>query len=134
MNIVPNEVHFSGYPTDHLIGVLPDEQDMQRLMSSLDASELPTQTVKVFVGATGAQQFGGEHHGLRSWLGDLTRTLTGTSEGRLSYMDALDSGHVVVAVDLRDRSAQKQTVAALFKAAGARDINFLGSLMVETLD
>ena len=134
MNSVPNEFRFNGYPTDHLLGILADAGSMQRLTSKLDTFELPEGAVKVFVGESGARQFGGEHQGLRSWLEEMSRTVAGTSAGYLAYMDALKLGHYVVAVDLQGKPEDKQAVAEAFKAADAQDINFLSKLMVETFE
>ena len=134
MNIVPNAFRFGGYPTDHLLGILPDAESVEQLDSALLATGFPPPAVKVFVGEEGVQQFGGGHQGLRSWFEELSRTVSGTSEGRADYLDALTSGQYVVAVDLHGRGGEKRTVADLFKAAQAHDINFLGRLMVDALD
>lgn len=130
MDVVPNQAHFTHYPTNHVLGILADEATVDRLCRALRGLGLSNERVKVFYGAQGKHNFSGQ----RGWLERTVQQLTGTSQDKLGYTGALDGGRYVVAADLHGQLDAREQVEQAFRAADGHDIKFLGTLVVDNLN
>jgi hypothetical protein len=131
------------YPTDQVVGVLDDPSGLDDLLTGLRDAGASDGRTTVLRGAGDADLAPDAGEG-----GPVTRIVQaaqkvlGDEAERLQILDeALEAGAAVVGVqvasddddeDARDR--ELSSLAAAFRAAGARDVAFYGEYQIQQLD
>jgi hypothetical protein len=125
-----------GYPTDHLLGVLPSRAAAEAATADLARAGVPGQAVRVFVGPEAALRIDGRgtHHGIAARLYRLVQfTQMDQAPDFRRYELEARRGHPVIAVKEPD-PARRRTVRAVLRAHGGHFTNFYGRFATETLD
>jgi len=125
-----------GYPTDHLMGVLPAPAAADAAAKDLAAAGFAAGAVRILVGEDAALRIDGRgtHHGLAARLYRLVQftQMDQAPDFRRYEMEAR-RGHPVIAVKETD-PARRKAVRAILRAHGAHFTNFYGRFFTETLD
>ncbi len=125
-----------GYPTGHLMGVLPSPAAADAAVAGLRTAGFAADAIHVLVGEDAALRIDGRgtHHGL---LARLYRLLQFTQMDQAPdfrrYELEARRGHPVIAVREAD-PARRRTVRAILRANGAHFTNFYARFYSETLD
>jgi hypothetical protein len=125
-----------GYPTDHLMGVLPSPAAAAAAAAELVAAGFERAAIHVLVGEEAALRIDGRgtHHGLVARLYRLVQfTQMDQAPDFRRYELEARRGHPVIAVRERDR-ARRGTIRAILRRHGAHFTNFYGRFATETLD
>lgn len=125
-----------GYPTDHLLGILPDVRAAERAAADLGAMGISPSDVRTFAGEDAALRIDGRgtHHGLVARLYRLVQlTQMDQAPDFRRYEEEARRGHPVVAV--RETSAdRRRAIRSVLRRHGAHFVNFYGRVYTETLD
>jgi hypothetical protein len=125
-----------GYPTDHLMGILPSPAASVAAVAGLVAAGVAPDAIRVMVGEAAALRIDGRgtHHGLLARLYRLVQfTQMDQAPDFRRYEQAARAGHPVVAVREAD-AARRPAIRAVLRAHGAHFTNFYGRYYSETLD
>jgi hypothetical protein len=125
-----------GYPTDHLMGVLPSPAHADAAIADLERGGFAPDAIRVLVGEEAALRIDGRgtHHGLVARLYRLVQfTQMDQAPDFRRYEREARLGHPVVAVRETD-PARRRAVRATRRAHGAHFTNFYGRFATETLD
>jgi hypothetical protein len=125
-----------GYPTDHLMGVLPSQAAAAAAIAELERAGIDPDAMRILVGEEAALQIDGRgtHHGLVARLYRLVQfTQMDQAPDFRRYEREARRGHPVVAVKEPDPVRRKMIRAAL-RAHGGHFTNFYGRFVTETLD
>ena len=125
-----------GYPTDHLMGVLPTPADADAAVAELRAAGFADDAIHVLVGEDAALRIDGRgtHHGLIARLYRLVQfTQMDQAPDFRRYELEARRGHPVVAVKEPD-PARRRTVRTILRGHGAHFTNFYARFYSETLD
>ncbi len=125
-----------GYPTDHLMGVLPSPAAADAAIADLVAAGFDRGAVRVLVGEEAALRIDGRgtHHGLVARLYRLVQfTQMDQAPDFRRYELEARRGHPVMAVKETD-AARRRELRAILRRHGAHFTNFYGRLFTETLD
>jgi hypothetical protein len=125
-----------GYPTDHLMGVLPSPAVSDAAIDDLVRAGVAREAIHVLVGEDAALRIDGRgtHHGLVARLYRLVQfTQMDQAPDFRRYELEARRGHPVIAVKEPD-PARRKTIRAVLRARGAHFINFYGRFATETLD
>jgi len=125
-----------GYPTDHLMGILPSRAAAEAAAAALVAAGEPHSAIRVLVGEDAALRIDGrgKHHGLAARLYRLIQfTQMDQAPDFRRYELEARRGHPVIAVRQTD-PLRRRTIRALLRRHGAHFINFYGRYATETLD
>lgn len=125
-----------GYPTDHLLGVLPSPAAADEAVRALVAAGVDRAAVRVLVGEDAALRIDGRgtHHGILARLYRLVQfTQMDQAPDFRRYELEARRGHPVVAVRETDPT-RRRTIRAILRARGAHFTNFYGRFFTETLD
>jgi hypothetical protein len=125
-----------GYPTDHLMGVLPTPADADAAVAQLRAAGFAADAIHVLVGEDAALRIDGRgtHHGLIARLYRLVQfTQMDQAPDFRRYELEARRGHPVVAVKEPD-PARRRTVRTILRGHGAHFTNFYARFYSETLD
>lgn len=125
-----------GYPTDHLLGVLPSPAAADAAVEELGRAGIAPEAIRVLVGEEAALRIDGRgtHHGLIARLYRLLQfTQMDQAPDFRRYEREARRGHPVIAVKETD-PARRTTVRAVLRAQGAHFTNFYGRIYTETLD
>jgi hypothetical protein len=127
---------FIGYPTDSLLGVVPDAASAARVAAALKTLGVPDRDVTVLRGDEGASRFDptGAVHGL---LTRLRRIVSFTVMDQLPdmawYDAAIRAGQAVVMARLRGDERKAEAVRILRDHAG-HFINYYGRFATEEIE
>lgn len=124
------------YPTNHVLGILPDPETAERVAHGLVASGVAPADVSVLAGAEDADRMDGlgERHGLTTRLLRLVQFMTMDQMPDFAcYEAAIRDGRAVVAVHATDRPTVLAARDAL-ASAGGYFLNFYGRVSTEELD
>jgi hypothetical protein len=125
-----------GYPTDHLMGVLPSPAAAEAATAELERSGIAPGDIRVLVGEEAALRIDGRgtQHGV---LARLYRLLQFTQMDQAPdfrrYEREARRGHPVVAVKETD-PARRKVIRTIMRGQGAHFTNFYGRFATETLD
>jgi hypothetical protein len=125
-----------GYPTDHLMGVLPSPVAANAAIAELVRAGVSPVAVRVLVGEEAALRIDGRgtHHGIVARLYRLLQfTQMDQAPDFRRYEREARSGHPVVAVKETDPN-RRTAIRAILRAHGAHFTNFYGRFFTETLD
>ena len=125
-----------GYPTDHLMGVLPSAAAAEAAIAELGRAGVPPTAIRVLVGEEAALRIDGRgtHHGLMARLYRLLQfTQMDQAPDFRRYEREARRGHPVVAVKETD-PARRTAIRKILRAHGAHFTNFYGRFFTETLD
>jgi hypothetical protein len=125
-----------GYPTDHLMGVLPSPAAADAAIAELERAGIARDGIRVLVGEEEALRIDGRgmHHGLVARLYRLIQfTQMDQAPDFRRYEREARRGCPVIAVKEVD-PARRKTVRAILRAHGAHFTNFYGRFFTETLD
>jgi hypothetical protein len=125
-----------GYPTDHLMAVLPSSAAADAAVDELERSGVAAGAIHVLVGPDAALQIDGRgtHHGVVARLYRLIQfTQMDQAPDFRRYELEARRGHPVIAVRETDR-ARRTTIRAILRRRGAHFVNFYGRFATETLD
>jgi hypothetical protein len=125
-----------GYPTDHLMGVLPSPAAADVVVADLEAAGFAREAIRVLVGEDAALRIDGRgtHHGLAARLYRLVQfTQMDQAPDFRRYELEARRGHPVIAIRETD-PARRKVARAILRARGAHFTNFYGRLYTETLD
>ncbi len=125
-----------GYPTDHLMGVLPSPSAADAAIAELEGAGIAPDDIRVLVGEEAALRIDGRgtHHGIVARLYRLVQfTQMDQAPDFRRYEREARRGHPVVAVKETD-PGRRRIVRAILRARGAHFTNFYGRLFTETLD
>ena len=127
---------FIGYPTDYLMCAFDDHEEARRALDELSAAGFGADhELLSFVGRAGADELDsdGTKHGIIARFERLLQHSV-EDEGHLGrYEQFVRDGSWVVAVHAPDEILRERALD-IFRRHGAHTINFLGKMMVETLD
>ncbi len=125
-----------GYPTDHLLGILPDDHAAGGVTADLGAIGVSPSDVRIFAGEDAALRIDGRgtHHGLIARLYRLVQlTQMDQAPDFRRYEEEARRGHPVIAV--RETSPERRrAIRAVLRRHGAHFVNFYGRVYTETLD
>ena len=125
-----------GYPTDHLIGVLPSPAAADAAIAELVLAGVAPEAVRVLVGEEAALRIDGRgtHHGIAARLYRLLQfTQMDQAPDFRRYEREARRGHPVLAVKETD-PARRKVIRAIMRGQGAHFTNFYGRFATETLD
>jgi hypothetical protein len=125
-----------GYPTDHLMGVLPSPAAADAAVAELEAAGIAPGDVHLLVGEQAALRIDGRgtHHGLVARLYRLVQfTQMDQAPDFRRYELEARRGHPVIAVKEPD-PARRREIRAVLRRHGAHFTNFYGRFATETLD
>ncbi len=125
-----------GYPTDHLMGVLPSAAAADTAVADLEAAGFAADAIRVLVGEDAALRIDGRgtHHGLAARIYRLVQfTQMDQAPDFRRYELEARRGHPVIAIRETD-PARRKAIRAILRARGAHFTNFYGRLYTETLD
>jgi hypothetical protein len=124
------------YPTNHVLGILPDPLTAERIAHTMVAGGVAAADVTILAGADDADRMDGlgERHGLTTRLLRLVQFMTMDQMPDFArYEAAIRDGRAVVAVHATDRPAVIAARDAL-GSAGGYFLNFYGRVATEELD
>ncbi len=125
-----------GYPTDHLMSVLPSPAAASAATAELEAAGFDPGAIRVLVGEDAAARIDGRgtHHGLVARLYRLIQfTQMDQAPDFRRYELEARRGHPVIAVKEPD-AARRKTIRAILRGRGAHFTNFYGRFSTETID
>jgi hypothetical protein len=125
-----------GYPTDHLLGVLPSPAAADAAIADLERAGIAPDAIRVLVGEEAALRIDGRgtHHGLVARLYRLVQfTQMDQAPDFRRYEREAGRGHPVLAVKETDPGRRK-VIRATLRAHGAHFTNFYGRFFSEALD
>jgi hypothetical protein len=125
-----------GYPTDHLLGVLPSPAAADAAIAELEHAGVASDAIRILVGEEAALRIDGRgtHHGLVARLYRLIQfTQMDQAPDFRRYEREARRGHPIVAVKETD-PARRTAIRAILRARGAHFTNFYGRFFTETLD
>jgi hypothetical protein len=126
---------FIGYPTDSLLGVLPDPEVAAQAAADLKGAGIPDRDITILRGDEGASRFDptGAIHGL---IARLRRIVSFTVMDQLPdmawYDAAIRAGQAVVMVRLRGDERKAEAVRIL-REHGAHFVNYYGRFATEEI-
>jgi hypothetical protein len=125
-----------GYPTDHLMGVLPSPAAADAAIAALERAGVAPDAIRVLVGEEAALRIDGRgtHHGLVARIYRLVQfTQMDQAPDFRRYEREARRGHPVIAVKETDPTRRK-AIRSVLRAHGAHFTNFYGRFFTETLD
>lgn len=125
-----------GYPTDHLMGVLPSPADAEAAVADLVAAGFDATSIRVLVGAEAALRIDGRgtHHGIVARLYRLLQfTQMDQAPDFRRYELEARRGHPVIAVKETDPDRRRE-ILAILRRHGSHFTNFYARFFTETLD
>ena len=125
-----------GYPTDHLLGILPSPAAADAAVAELVASGVARDAIRVLVGEDAALRIDGRgtHHGLFARLYRLVQfTQMDQAPDFRRYELETRRGHPVIAIRETDPQ-RRRTIRSILRRHGAHFTNFYGRYFTETLD
>ena len=125
-----------GYPTEHLMGILPSPAAADAAVAELAGAGVPRDAVRVFVGEDAALRIDGrgKHHGLVARVYRLIQfTQMDQAPDFRRYELEARRGHPVIAVRETD-PLRRRLIRAVLRRHGAHFTNFYGRYATETLD
>jgi len=125
-----------GYPTEHLMGILPSPAAADAAVAELAGAAVPRDAVRVFVGEDAALRIDGrgKHHGLVARVYRLIQfTQMDQAPDFRRYELEARRGHPVIAVRETD-PLRRRLIRAVLRRHGAHFTNFYGRYATETLD
>jgi len=125
-----------GYPTNHLMGVLPSPAAADAAVAELERAGVDPAAIRVLVGEAAALRIDGRgtHHGIVARLYRLVQfTQMDQAPDFRRYELEVRRGHPVIAVKEAD-PARRKVIRAVLRAHGAHFTNFYGRFFTETLD
>ena len=124
---------FIGYPTDSLLGVVPEADDAARIAAQLKAAGVPDRDITILRGDEGASRFDptGAVHGLFARLRRLVSFTVMDQLPDMAWYDAaIRAGQAVVMVRLRGDDRKAEAVRIL-REDGGHFINYYGRFATE---
>ena len=125
-----------GYPTEHLMGILPSPAAADAAVAELAGAGVPREAVRVLVGEDAALRIDGrgKHHGLVARIYRLIQfTQMDQAPDFRRYELEARRGHPVIAVRETD-PLRRRLIRAVLRRHGAHFTNFYGRYATETLD
>jgi hypothetical protein len=125
-----------GYPSDHLMGILPSPAAADAAVAELVAAGFEREAIRVLVGEEAALRIDGRgtHHGLVARLYRLVQfTQMDQAPDFRRYELEARRGHPVIAVKETDPARRREMLAVL-RRQGAHFTNFYARFYTETLD
>jgi len=125
-----------GYPTDHLMGILPSPAAADAAVADLIGRGVAPGAIRVLVGEDAALRIDGrgKHHGLVARIYRLIQfTQMDQAPDFRRYEVEARRGHPVIAVRETD-PLRRLTIRAVLRPHGAHFTNFYGRYFTETLD
>jgi hypothetical protein len=125
-----------GYPTDHLLGILPSPPAADAAVAELLADGVARHAIRVLVGEDAARRIDGrgKHHGLLSRIYRLVQfTQMDQAPDFRRYELESRRGHPVIVIRETDPQ-RRRAVRAILRRHGAHFTNFYGRFFTETLD
>lgn len=125
-----------GYPTDHLMGILPSPTAADAAVAELGGHGIAPGAMRVLVGEDAALRIDGRgnHHGLVARIYRLVQfTQMDQAPDFRRYELEARRGHPVIAVRETD-PLRRRTIRAILRRHGAHFTNFYGRYATETLD
>jgi len=125
-----------GYPTEHLMAILPSAGAAQAAGAALAGAGVPRAAIRVLVGEDAALRIDGrgKHHGLAARLYRLIQfTQMDQAPDFRRYELEARRGHPVIAVRETD-PLRRRLIRAVLRRHGAHFTNFYGRYATETLD
>ena len=125
-----------GYPTDHLMAILPSAVAADAAVSDLVGGGIAADAVRVLVGEDAALRIDGrgKHHGLMARIYRLVQfTQMDQAPDFRRYELEARRGHPVIAVRETD-PLRRRLIRAVLRRHGAHFTNFYGRYATETLD
>jgi hypothetical protein len=126
---------FIGYPTDSLLGVVPDSETAARVAAALKAADIPDRDITVLRGDEGASRFDptGAVHGLFTRLRRIVSFTVMDQLPDMAWYDAaIRAGHAVVMAKVRGDDRKAEAVRIL-RNHGAHFVNYYGRFATEEI-
>jgi hypothetical protein len=124
------------YPTNHVLGILPDPATAERVAHSLVAGGVAPADVSQLAGPDDADRMDGlgQRHGLTTRILRIVQFVTMDQAPDFArYETAIRDGRAVLAVHVTDRRSVLAARDAI-AAAGGYFLNFYGRVSTEELD
>ena len=125
-----------GYPTEHLMGILPSPAAADAAVAELAGAGVPRDAIRVLVGEDAALRIDGrgKHHGLVARVYRLIQfTQMDQAPDFRRYELEARRGHPVIAVRETD-PLRRRLIRAVLRRHGAHFTNFYGRYATETLE
>jgi hypothetical protein len=126
---------FIGYPTDSLLGVLPDAEHAAAAAAALKASGIPDRDITILRGDEGAARFDptGAIHGLAARLRRMVSFAVMDQLPDMAWYDAaVRTGRSVVMVRVRGDDRKADAIRHL-REQGRHFINYYGRFATEEI-
>jgi hypothetical protein len=129
-----NEDRFYRYPKRRIVAVIDDDAQLEAAVRDLSGAAVDTSGINVLSGPDGARLLdrSGTDHGLRARLLRLVQGGAYESDALRAHEQALNEGHHVIYVPVRDQRDRAKVVGIL-RAAGAHYLLYFGAWSVEQL-
>jgi hypothetical protein len=125
-----------GYPTDHLMGILPSPAAADAAVGELIREGISPGAIRVLVGMDAARRIDGrgKHHGLLARVYRLIQfTQMDQAPDFRRYELEASRGHPVIAVRETD-PVRRRSIRPILRRHGAHFTNFYARFFTETLD
>ncbi|HEV8281252.1 MAG TPA: hypothetical protein VGQ02_05305 [Candidatus Limnocylindrales bacterium] len=126
---------FIGYPTDSLLGVVPDAEAAAKVAAALKAAGVPDRDITILRGEESAARFDptGAVHGLFTRLRRIVSFTVMDQLPDMAWYDAaVRGGHAVVMAKVRGDERKSEAVRIL-RDHGAHFVNYYGRFATEEI-
>ena len=125
-----SDVPFEGYPRDHLVGIVENEEAAKKLADELTQQGVPD--VQILSGAEGAEVLDsdGSEHGVFGRLMRTVERMSAEIDHLREYERAVREGSAVVVVPAKEAPLREQATE-IYRKHNARFVNYFGSMTVE---
>jgi hypothetical protein len=129
-----NEDRFYRYPKRRVVAVFDDDAQLDAAVRDLSEAGIDSSGINVLSGPDGAGLLdrSGTNHGLRARLLRLVQGGAYESDALRAHEQALNDGHHVIYVPVRDRT-DRAKIAGILRAAGGYYFLYFGAWSVEQL-
>jgi hypothetical protein len=132
---INNPTDFRTYPNNRVCAIIETGDEARNIVTALLKNNIEENNIDIFYNSKGVEIFDAEaeHHGVIAKIVKKLRAY-GDMENDLMqrYEKAMEKGEYIFEIKVGSDD-EKEEVHQILLAGGARDINYFGSLVVESL-
>jgi hypothetical protein len=132
---INNPKDFTTYPSNRICAIIETGDEARNIVAALLKNNIEDNTIDIFYNSKGEEIFDAEagHHGVMATIAKKLRAY-GDMENTLMtrYEKAMEKGEYIFEIKVGSDD-EKEKVYQILLAGGAHEINYFGSLVVESL-